>query len=413
MSKSAFVNLDIEWGELSLPLSVPVTLTVQELKERLFEISGIPPSRQKLVNFPYPDHVILASTKTKKPIKLEEGEEEQKPQEISPPIPFIEPVSETPLPTRSTPPKSPSSGTNHAQFIEALNARQVFQLDQQMQVYGSEIPKLFSGSFPQVMISSKSRNMPVLLYLFNEEDLNSIPFCLEVLSAPAIVNIINELFIFWVIKLDGELNTLVSNVFKTRDQPLFFILKETPNQGIIVVDFMQGLKSANQFLEELMILHQKSQNEGVVTEKQLLLQEQESEFQRSLEEDKRRERIRKEQEREQQRQQQMRQLTLEERQKVRQEKAKRVPPEAQLNAPDASNIVIRLFDGSRIQRRFRKKDTLQNIYDFCDSRWPENQEEKRYVLVSNFPRKVFSDKSTTVEQAQLFPQASLFMEESN
>lgn len=50
---------------------------------------------------------------------------------------------------------------------------------------------------------------------------------------------------------------------------------------------------------------------------------------------------------------------MKERQKVRQEKAKRVPPEAQLNDPDASNIVIRLFDGSRIQRRFRKKDTLQ------------------------------------------------------
>jgi len=73
-----------------------------------------------------------------------------------------------------------------------------------------------------------------------------------------------------------------------------------------------------------------------------------------------------------------------------------------------------MLDGSRVQRRFLKTETLDLVFTFVDSQLPLQIEEyPPYNLVSNFPRKTFTDanRSETLQEAALTPQASLFVAE--
>jgi len=73
-----------------------------------------------------------------------------------------------------------------------------------------------------------------------------------------------------------------------------------------------------------------------------------------------------------------------------------------------SNLVIRLTDGSRLQRRFKKTETLKVVCDYVEC----NQEyDGDFDLVTNFPRKVFSERNLSLEEAGLYPHASLFVQE--
>jgi len=72
-------------------------------------------------------------------------------------------------------------------------------------------------------------------------------------------------------------------------------------------------------------------------------------------------------------------------------------------------LVIRLTDGSRLQRRFKKTDKIQDIFNFVDASHIDL--DGGYDLVSNFPRKVFVDRSITLDQAGLYPHASIFVQE--
>jgi len=68
-----------------------------------------------------------------------------------------------------------------------------------------------------------------------------------------------------------------------------------------------------------------------------------------------------------------------------------------------------LVDGSRLQRRFKSSERLQSVYDFLEAQ--EIELPSHYVLVTNFPRKVFQDKSVTLQEAGLVPQSALFIED--
>lgn len=51
---------------------------------------------------------------------------------------------------------------------------------------------------------------------------------------------------------------------------------------------------------------------------------------------------------------------------------------------------------------------FQLVFDFIDS---SQEYDGSYDLVTNFPRRVFSERHLTLEQAGLFPHASLFVQE--
>jgi len=72
---------------------------------------------------------------------------------------------------------------------------------------------------------------------------------------------------------------------------------------------------------------------------------------------------------------------------------------------DISELVIRLPDGSRLERRFNKNTKLEVVYSFLKSKGISGKK-----LVSNYPRKEYSETSLTLEQAGLFPGIALIVQ---
>lgn len=89
----------------------------------------------------------------------------------------------------------------------------------------------------------------------------------------------------------------------------------------------------------------------------------------------------------------------------------RVPEEPESSHPDAIRVVMKLSNGKRLERRFLKSHPLQALYDFvfCDEESPAE-----FVLVSNFPRKVYaldsSSEDQTLEDAGIETNAMLFVQ---
>jgi FAS-associated factor 2 len=77
---------------------------------------------------------------------------------------------------------------------------------------------------------------------------------------------------------------------------------------------------------------------------------------------------------------------------------------------DLTKIVFRLPDGSRSERKFLAEDTLEELYHFIDTQ-ELHIESDNYVLCSNYPRKVFADRSSSVKDAGLFPNGMVIVEE--
>jgi len=150
--------------------------------------------------------------------------------------------------------------------------------------------------------------------------------------------------------------------------------------------------------------------------KRLLLEEQDEEFHKALEIDKEKARLLKEEqdkmEEETRRMEAERELILANKKATREELTKKLPPEPQPNDSQATVVAIRMLDGSKLSRRFLRSDTLQTVMHFVQSRQPvEVEQQPQFDLVSNFPRKLFTDLSVTLQQAGLFPQALLFVSE--
>jgi len=98
-----------------------------------------------------------------------------------------------------------------------------------------------------------------------------------------------------------------------------------------------------------------------------------------------------------------------ERLREREEKAKRLADEPLESEKDISKFVIRLLDGSKVQRRFRSSDKLQLVFDFIDTK--QETPMNMCQLSTNYPKKIYNDLDQTLKEAGLTPQAMVFVSE--
>jgi len=69
-----------------------------------------------------------------------------------------------------------------------------------------------------------------------------------------------------------------------------------------------------------------------------------------------------------------------------------------------TTIVVRLSDGSRLTRKFLRKDSIQAVYDFVAVK---TNKVDGFTLSSSFPTKSYEDKSQSLEALGLVPDAAL------
>jgi len=129
-----------------------------------------------------------------------------------------------------------------------------------------------------------------------------------------------------------------------------------------------------------------------VIERQILREEQDKALQESLKRDKEREiesEIAKVKEMEREESQRLEKRALEE---DLQRKRERLPPEPEDSDTDSFVLVIRMPSGTRLKRRFSRRDDISAAFDFIDVHSGESDclLPGTYHLVSQFPRKIYT-----------------------
>ncbi|KAL6759300.1 ubiquitin-related domain-containing protein [Haematococcus lacustris] len=94
-------------------------------------------------------------------------------------------------------------------------------------------------------------------------------------------------------------------------------------------------------------------------------------------------------------------------------KAAALVPEPAPGDPEAVTIMVRLPDGMRLSRKFKKSNALQAVFDYVDvQHQAATYLPGRYNLVNQFPRRVFqeSDATGTLADMGIVSGTALFLE---
>jgi hypothetical protein len=88
-------------------------------------------------------------------------------------------------------------------------------------------------------------------------------------------------------------------------------------------------------------------------------------------------------------------------------KLKQLPVEPTADDKNSTHILFRCPDGiHRIERRFNKKDTVGDMYNFIESLDDVSfNQEGKFELIQPFPFALFNDKEKTLEEEKLYPNA--------
>jgi hypothetical protein len=89
------------------------------------------------------------------------------------------------------------------------------------------------------------------------------------------------------------------------------------------------------------------------------------------------------------------------------ELAAAVPPEPPVGS-DACSLAFRLPDGSRIQRRLMRSDTIGLLRRVVASQRAAGASvPNRFAIVMDYPRRRFDDDAQTLESAGMWPRAAI------
>jgi len=210
----------------------------------------------------------------------------------------------------------------------------------------------------------------------------------------------------------------MTNILSASTFPFLAVICSNSIGGVTILDRMEGSISSEDLairLTSVLEIHghilvaAKLDHEERESNRRIR-QEQDEAFMQSLAVDEEKERKLHEEEEKIKEEERKSQKMRETREKKLKSIQSKVPPEPDITEKDITQLVIRLTDGSRLQRRFYSKDSIQTVFDFVNVSQPSLMEVD-YELVMNFPRKNFSCSSITLLEAGLYPQASLFVQE--
>ena len=219
--------------------------------------------------------------------------------------------------------------------------------------------------------------------------------------------------------------------------PLLIVLAKYPQSGdVVITQTLVGLKDPDQFIIDLIgALDRYQEQANAITqpsESQLLREEQNRAYQDSLEQD----RLKALQAEAAQAAIFASQLA-EEKERMAVESSKQeqmalivsaIPQEPEISEPDITQLVVRLPNGKRLERRFRQTDTLQvsllfpqpkacphegpkNVRDFVLSKADETGfADSHFNLTNTFPRQVHQNMSASLKEAKLEGRALLVVE---
>ncbi|KAK3005525.1 hypothetical protein RJ639_016365 [Escallonia herrerae] len=321
--------------------------------------------------------------------------------------------------------------------------------------YGRAGPSFVAEGFMDALQRSRHEFKLLFVYLHSPDHPDTPAFCGGTLCSEVLAAFVNENFVAWGGSIRASEGFKMSNSLKASKFPFCAVVMAATNQRIALLQqrvnlcispwlwMLETLKVEGPKLpEEMLTVLQKVLEESapVLVSARLdaeeqrtnmrLREEQDAAYRAALEADQARERLRKEEkerlEREAAEAERKRKEEEEARERAAREAAEKDAALARLReekalslgsepekGPAVTQVLVRFPNGERKGRRFHCTATIQSLYDYVDSLGCLEME--KYTLISNFPRVVYGQEklSTSLEEAGLHPQASLFVELSS
>jgi FAS-associated factor 2 len=284
------------------------------------------------------------------------------------------------------------------------------------QKYGTLHPSFLHGSFNSALEKAKQLQKLVIVYIHTEatEGLN-------ILLEETVADFIDMNFLFWVgnyVKPSPQ----IDNIIRGMSPPIMAVVGIDGYGNTNVVEILHGIDNVDILISRLMIIQdnfilakqvasrEKSKLNEILEQDRLLKLEQEQALLISQEQDKRK----------QEEEEIIRQSILEHEQRQKEEKEKRENdvlekqkqlPAEPVDPKQSTDVIFRLPDGRRLQRKFHRNDTVETLYTYVDVSCPQYYVEGAgFELVVSFPKKNLTDRQQTLTAAGLVPQAMIHVQ---
>ncbi|XP_073000716.1 plant UBX domain-containing protein 10-like [Typha latifolia] len=301
--------------------------------------------------------------------------------------------------------------------------------------FGSVVPRFADEGFTDALRRSQRECKLLFVYLHSPDHEDVAEFCKGCLCSAPVAEFLNENFVAWGGSIRRTEGFQTSKRLMAFHFPFCGIVKASSNEGIVLLQQIEGPKSPEQLLTILQWVVEDYTGSLVAARlaaeelrnNRLLREEQDTEYISALEADQARERQMKEEqerlereaaeaERKREEEEEAQEIAAREAAekeaalaRKRQEKAMSLGAEPE-KGPGVTQVLIRFPTGERKERRFYSSATISSLYDYVDSL--DCLKAENYILVSNFPRTSYGSQEhcLTLEEAGLHPQASLYLE---
>ncbi|KAN0015737.1 hypothetical protein ACTFIU_005684 [Dictyostelium citrinum] len=267
------------------------------------------------------------------------------------------------------------------------------------QQYSVVVPDSFSGSFKDALNFAKKSGKLVLTYLHSDNQI-SLSFVLDILKSEEILEFIKENFVFWVAKITPEAESFLFSLVQFESYPIVVTLSNLGSPEILEVS--QGCTEKEVFFQN-MVNHLTSNQvdlDRVRLEEEendrarMIVQEQDQAYEESLRADKeKKEKAEKER------------INLENK-KIEKLSRGALVSEEPPKGSNSTQIVFKLPDDSKLERRFNSEDKIEMLCNYLDG---QGCEIDNYQFITMYPKKVFKkpDFNQTLKEAGLSPQSIL------
>jgi FAS-associated factor 2 len=302
--------------------------------------------------------------------------------------------------------------------------------------HGERVPRWLACGWQEAATRSQGEGKFLFVYLHSSRHQDVEEFCANTLCAPNFVDYINSTFMAWAGDVRCADAFRLSSSLRAAAYPYCALLAFSGSrtrlvtcvEGSIRPDALAEVLQAALVEHGSMLWEERAAQEQRQIDRQLR-EEQDAEYQRSLEADRERERKRQEERAAAEAAQQQERdaaaaaaaaLAAEEVRKAeftasierrRSEKRLSLPDEPSADVPDTTLIRIRLPNGATHQRRFMSSDQLQIVQDWVDGL--ESHEHLKYSLATTYPRRVYTgrvDMVQSLKELELMPQAVLLVQ---
>ncbi|GFT68579.1 FAS-associated factor 2 [Nephila pilipes] len=265
--------------------------------------------------------------------------------------------------------------------------------------YGRDHPIFYRGTYYQAVNDAKQDLKFLLVYLHGDDHQDTDEFCRTVLRNSEVVNFINASFLFWACSVNSPEGYRVSQALRENTYPFLAVIVLRDNQ-MTVVARLEGPTDPDVLIRRLRLIMNDNEASLIAARlerhersmTQTIRQQQDEAYKESLKADQEKERRRREeQEVKAQQEQEERNKLLEEQKRkedIKRQKidlASQIPEEPPLEHPNTIRLMIKLPAGTRLERRFRREESLKFLYYFvfCHPESPDC-----FQIVTNFPRRV-------------------------